>query len=52
MCALTFGATSSPSVAALALRKTTRDDLTNACPEIDNTVIKNFYVGRPVCVVF
>jgi len=49
MCAHTFGATSSPSVAAFALRKTARDKLSNACPETVNTVIRNFYVDY-LCV--
>jgi len=49
MCAHTFGATSSPSVAAFALRKTARDTLSNACPETVNTVIRNFYVDD-LCV--
>ena len=49
MCVHTFGATPSPSVAAFALRKTARDNLSNACPETVNTVIRTFYVDD-LCV--
>jgi len=46
-----FGSTSSPSVAAFALRKTATDNLTNADSETVRIVLNNFYVDD-LCVSF
>ncbi|XP_077381791.1 uncharacterized protein LOC144021408 isoform X2 [Festucalex cinctus] len=39
-----FGATSSPSIASYALRRTAEDNQTTASPEAVQTVLHNFYV--------
>ncbi|KAL2083621.1 hypothetical protein ACEWY4_021394 [Coilia grayii] len=39
-----FGATSSPSIANFALRKTAQDNAHNFSPEVTSTVMENFYV--------
>lgn len=44
MCVHLFGATSSPSCAAYALRRTAEDSAMNTTPEATQTVLKNFYV--------
>ena len=49
MCANTFRTASPPSVAAFSLRKNELHNLTNACLEVVNTVIRSFYIDD-LCV--
>lgn len=44
MCVHLFGATSSPSCASYALRRTAEDAASKSTPEATQTVLKNFYV--------
>ena len=45
MCVHLFGATSSPSCASYALRRTAEDATTGSTPEATHTLFKNFYVN-------